>query len=221
MLLPVTSSTFNHNHMLISRNRVHWEERYQGECLPWDTGITPPEVLAFWEEHPGLRQGVAVDLGCGTGTNVAYLARLGLRAIGVELAGNALQRCQRRLRQTEPALLRQIALVQADVACLPFHDLQATYILDVGCFHAVDFADRAGYVAGVIANLAPGGYYQLYAFDLLPTTEQPPDRAPRGVAENEVVDRFAPHLQVVEIQRARPDRQPCRWYLLQKPPMAG
>jgi SAM-dependent methyltransferase len=202
--------------MITNRNRAHWEERYQSDCLPWDTGITPPEVIAFWNEARLPRQSVALDLGCGTGTNVAYLARLGLQAIGVELAGNALQRCKTRLTQNEPPLFDRISLVQADVANLPFHNLRATYMLDVGCFHAVDFADRPGYVAGVVANLAPGGYYHLYAFDLLPEAERPIDKAPRGVAETEVVDRFAPHLQVVAIQRARPDRQPCRWYLLQK-----
>lgn len=202
--------------MMTNRNRAHWEERYQGDCLPWDTGITPPEVIAFWQAHQLPRQGVAVDLGCGTGTNVAYLARLGLQAIGVELAGNALLRCRARIAQNDPTLLAPIGLVQADVTRLPFANLQAAYILDVGCFHAVDFADRPGYVAGVVANLAPGGYYHLYAFDLLPEADWPADKAPRGVGETEVMDRFAPHLHVVEIVRARPDRQPCRWYLLRK-----
>jgi len=71
-------------------------------------------------------------------------------------------------------------------------------------------------VQGVLANLAPGGYYQLFAFDLLPETEWTPDKPPRGVADDEVQMRFAPDLQIIERIRGRPDRQACCWYLLQK-----
>jgi SAM-dependent methyltransferase len=157
-----------------------------------------------------------LDLGCGTATNLAYLAGLGLTAIGVELASNALARGRARLAQEQAALLPHIHLVQGDVARVPFHALQASYVLDIGCFHALPFADRPGYVQGVVDNLASGGYYQLFAFDLLPDADRDPAKLPRGVAEHEIAERFAPHLQVVEVIQARPDRQPCRWYLLQR-----
>jgi hypothetical protein len=38
-----------------------------------------------------------------------------------------------------------------------------------------------------------------------------------GMHTDEVVDRFTPALEVVEIVQARADRYPCRWYLLRKP----
>src|SRR5689334_21905005 len=37
---------------------------------PWDSGISPPELLEFIQTHPA---GKAIDLGCGTGTNVITL----------------------------------------------------------------------------------------------------------------------------------------------------
>ncbi len=40
--------------------------RYLGNP-PWDTGVSPPELLAIIaEKQPGR----ALDLGCGTGTNL-------------------------------------------------------------------------------------------------------------------------------------------------------
>ena len=120
----------------IQRDRLHWEDRYHAGPTPWDTRITPPEVVAFWASGHLPHHGVALDLGCGTATNLAYLAGLGLTAVGVELAGNALTRGRERLAQEQPALLSQIHLVQGDVAHVPFYALNARYILDIGCFHA-------------------------------------------------------------------------------------
>ncbi|MFQ6101503.1 MAG: class I SAM-dependent methyltransferase [Anaerolineae bacterium] len=48
---------------------------------PWDTGVTPPEVvelIASGDFPPGR----ALDLGCGTGTNGITLARHGWEVVG-------------------------------------------------------------------------------------------------------------------------------------------
>jgi hypothetical protein len=123
---------------------------------------------------------------------------------------------QQRLRREFPDLLARLQLVQADVTSLPVRATQAHYILDIGCLHGLPFAQRQVYAQGVIDNLVQGGYYQLFAFDLQPESEHQADQPLRGMGENEVETLFAPHLTVLEIQRGRPDRQPCRWYLLQK-----
>jgi SAM-dependent methyltransferase len=196
--------------------RLQWEEHYRTGPTPWDTRITPPEVVQFWQEHAAPPGGLALDLGCGTGTNVAYLASLGLTAIGFELAGNALMTGQQRFRREFPDLLSRPQLVQADVTCLPVRATRAHYILDIGCLHGLPLAQRRVYAQGVIDNLVQGGYYHLFAFDLQPEAEQRADQPLRGMDENEVETLFAPHLAVVEIQRGRPDRQACRWYLLRR-----
>lgn len=189
-----------------------WEENYRTLQTPWDTGITPPEVVAFGQSGQLDPHGSVLDLGCGTATNVAYLSELGLRAIGVEHAMTALLRGKARLAQRSLSA----DLVQADVSALPFRQVNACYILDVGCFHGLREEQRSGYVRGVVENLAPGGYYHLYAFDRIDEFRNNPERAHRGVEENEIVERFCPALTVVEIVRANPDRYPCRWYLLRK-----
>jgi SAM-dependent methyltransferase len=201
----------------MSEERIRWEEHYRSGPTPWDTRITPPEVVQFWSSGRLPPTGLALDLGCGTGANVAYLANLGLTTFGFELAGNALATAVARFKQAQPHLLPRIQLIQSDATRLPIQVAKASYVLDIGCLHGVPLARRPDYVQGVIHNLAPGGYYHLFAFDLLPEAERPPDRPPRGMDECEVATRFAPHLAVIEIERARPDRQPCRWYLLQKP----
>ena len=198
-------------------DRLGWEKHYQEGATPWDTRITPPEVAAFWQSGRLAPVGVALDIGCGPGTNVSYLAGLGLRTIGVDLAGGALTLARTRLQAEATALQSRTSFVQADVTALPFQQLNACYIVDIGCLHGLFPDQRPAYAQGVIANLASGGYYHLYAFDCLADLVDDPVRRLRGMGETEVEALFAPYLTMVEIQRARPDRYPCRWYLLRKP----
>lgn len=199
--------------------RSRFEEHYATGNTPWDTHQTPPEVQRFWMSGRLPRRGLALDLGCGPGTNVLYLARLGLYAIGVDYVIQPLVTARQRIAAItaagEAGLSARCRFLQGDVTCLPFAGLGAQYILDVGCLHGLPPEARPNYVQGVVANLAPGGYYHLYAFDRLPPPED--DLAHiRGMLENEVADSVAPNLRVITIERARPERHPCRWYLLQK-----
>jgi SAM-dependent methyltransferase len=197
--------------------RRHWDVRYAEGVTPWDTQITPPEVEAFWTSGRLPPQGLALDLGCGPGTNVRYLARMGLHAVGVEIAGAPLLTAGRRTLDDPLAQRLRMTFCCADVCALPFQGIQAAYILDIGCLHNLSPQLRFDYAAGVIANLAPGGYYHLYAFDANPHPEDEPESKTTGLADGEVEQLFTPALHLVEEIRARPDRRPCRWYLLQRP----
>ncbi len=197
--------------------RERWEDQYASGHTPWDTQITPPEVEAFWASGRLGSAGLALDIGCGPGTNVRYLARLGLTAIGFDIALQPLLTGRQRIATHAADIAARAHFIQADVTRLPLIGAGAAYILDVGCFHGVRPNERDRYVAGVVANLRPGGYYQLYAFDRTPEMAADPDRKLMGVEDNEIAQRFTSQLTIVEIIRARPDRYPCRWYLLKKP----
>jgi len=56
--------------------RAAWEAHYASGNTPWDTQITPPEVQAFWQSDRLAPVGLALDIGCGPGANVRYLAKL-------------------------------------------------------------------------------------------------------------------------------------------------
>ena len=58
---------------------------------PWDTQVTPPEVVALIEGE-GCLAGRALDLGCGTGTNCIYLAHRGWQVVGVDFSAVAIRR---------------------------------------------------------------------------------------------------------------------------------
>jgi SAM-dependent methyltransferase len=201
---------------IAAETRARWEARYRTGFTPWDTQITPPEVLDFWQSGTLSPQGIALDLGCGPGTNVRYLAALGLTAIGIEIANAPLELARQRLHHLDATLTQRTHFVLGDVTLLPFQRLNAAYILDIGCLHSLPRPVRPGYVQGVIANLSPGGYYHLYAFDA--DADNPnPESGPPGMSLDEVVQSFTSGLTLVHETVARPERRPCRWYLLQRP----
>jgi len=199
-----------------ARHRRRWDERYLSGVRPWDNGQTPPEVIEFWQSDLLSPAGLAVDLGCGSGVNSAYLAALGLRVIGVDLSGIALSRAQaHNAEQLGPGASR-VSFVLADVTLLPLSGAAAHYILDIGCLHSVPRPQRPAYAHSVVDNLRPGGYYHLFAFDWISDGNLGPTHSDRGLGEDEVRSLFVPALSVLTVRRGRPDQQPCRWYLLCK-----
>lgn len=123
---------------------------------PWDTGVSPPELLAFIASHP---PGRALDLGCGTGANVLALARAGWQVVGVDFAVPAVSRARRRLaRAGFPAEIRRGDVTDLSGVTGPFH-----LILDIGCYHSLPPAGREAYRTNLTRLLAPGGTFLLYA----------------------------------------------------------
>ncbi len=191
--------------------RAQWESRYQEGPTPWDTSITPPEVVAFWRSGRLAATGLALDLGGGTATNALYLAERGLHVASIEIASPALARGLARLA-TQPALRRaQISLIQGSVSALPLGGGCVNYALDIGCFHGLPLPLRHDYAQELKRVMIPGGYYQLYAF-----AEDADARGARGLADDEVAARFADAFTIVEIETATPNPRPCYWYLLQR-----
>jgi 2-polyprenyl-3-methyl-5-hydroxy-6-metoxy-1,4-benzoquinol methylase len=68
-----------------------WDERYSGEERIW-SGKANPQLVA---EVAGLTPGAALDVGCGEGGDVIWLARHGWRVTGADFSANGLSRAAR------------------------------------------------------------------------------------------------------------------------------
>jgi SAM-dependent methyltransferase len=163
---------------------------------PWDTGVAPPELVRFVESHPAGR---ALDLGCGTGTNVVYLARHGWSAVGVDFAGRAIAKARRRARDAGVAATFLVGDVTRLAVPSPF-DLA----LDIGCLHSIPVSGRAAYAAGLARVVRPGGTYLLYAFA--------PGGPAVGLTPEDVRTTFADSFDVVGVEEGK--GPPSAWYTL-------
>jgi cyclopropane fatty-acyl-phospholipid synthase-like methyltransferase len=132
----------------------HWYFRGQ---TPWDTGISPPELLEFIATH---KPGRAIDIGCGTGTNVVTLARAGWQVTGIDFASRAIRSARRKVTDANvPAELYVRDATKMHGVTGPF-DLA----FDLGCFHGILQDRRANYLDEVDRILAPGGFWLMYGF---------------------------------------------------------
>lgn len=72
-----------------------WEERYSGEQKVW-SGNPNAQLVA---EASGLTPGTALDVGCGEGGDVIWLAQRGWTVTGADFSANGLARAARHAEQ--------------------------------------------------------------------------------------------------------------------------
>lgn len=125
---------------------------------PWDTGITPPEVYRFLE---GNLPGRALDLGCGTGTNVITLAEYDWRVSGVDFVPRAIRIARRKIRRK--GLGDRADFFVGDALSREIFQGEYNLILDIGCFHNFSDEDAEIYAVNVSESLTEGGSLLLYA----------------------------------------------------------
>lgn len=140
---------------MIGVKRLEFNLRYLLGKPRWDTGIVPPEVEAFVGSHT---PGRALDLGCGTGTNLLYLAQHGWQVVGVDFSRQAVRAARKRLRSTGLTADVQVG----DVTRLTGVRDEYNYVLDIGCYHQLSQDGRKAYQMNLKRLLAPGGVWMIY-----------------------------------------------------------
>lgn len=132
-----------------------YNQWYKTRRPQWDTGQSPSQLLAFIDEHA---PGNALDLGCGTGTNVITLARCGWQATGVDFAAEAIKMARKKARENDVELKFRVG----DVTRVRFPANSFDLILDWGCFQGME-TQRDVYAKRIFQWLTPGGYFLLYS----------------------------------------------------------
>lgn len=175
---------------------------------PWDTGITPPEVVEAVEGPNALMPGRALDLGCGTGTNSLYLARHGWQVVGVDLAATAIRQARRKAKKAGLS----VEFHTADVTRLDFLQPPFDLALDIGCFHALDAEGWTRYRDQLGRLLGPGARFMLYAFG--PRRGRLMDM---GITPDEVRRLFEPDFEVLRVDGGTdPSGPSAAWYWLER-----
>ncbi|HSO12651.1 MAG TPA: class I SAM-dependent methyltransferase [Anaerolineales bacterium] len=171
---------------------------------PWDSGISPPELLEFIQTHSA---GKAIDLGCGTGTNVITLARAGWQVAGVDFASRAIRMANAKLKRANI----KADLHVGDVTKLDNITGRYDLALDIGCFHGLPQPGKRDYLTQLGRILAPNGFWLMYGFFNPATLPSGP-----GLVEADI-DIISTQLTLLSRQNGFDRRErPSAWFLFQK-----
>lgn len=194
-------------------SRLFFTWRYFGKSR-WDTGIPAPELVRALD---GKSPGRALDLGCGTGTNVLYMAEHGWQAVGVDFVLRAIQKG--RARAEEAGLAAQF--MAGDVTKLQKFSFADKFdlALDMGCFHSLTGEDDyLAYGRGLRYWLKDGAIFLLYVHLIEP---QEIEYSTHGVTESMVENTFRRGFRLNDIEPGEDGNRRAAWYYFQANPGQG
>lgn len=166
-----------------------FEQMYQGQA-PWDTGRPQPAIIQLSEA--GQIRGSVLDVGCGTGENVLYLASRGHDCWGIDFVPVAIKRAKAK------AVQRGIDAHFIVGNALELNKLgrQFDTVIDCGLFHTFADEERPLFVSEVAQVLRPGGLLHILCF----SDEEPGTEGPRRVSQQEIRDSFHDGWEVQHIE---------------------
>jgi ubiquinone/menaquinone biosynthesis C-methylase UbiE len=180
--------------------RFEW--RYWRHQTPWDTQITPPQVIAFIKR---TQPGRALDLGCGTGTNAITLTQQGWQTVGVDFSPKAIATARKKSAKRN----MKIDFHVGDVSNLSFLKGPFDYVLDIGCLFTLHSELQKNYVREIARLMPSGAEYMLYAW-------LPQQREGRqwGISAQSVDDLFGLSFDrtKMEIGKDGPGESAWYWY---------
>jgi SAM-dependent methyltransferase len=197
--------------MPISFPNVMFRAMYRLGFKPWDSGVPPPELKELIEGPNAKPPGRALDLGCGTGTNVIYTTQHGWDVTGIDFVPSAVAAAKRKAQAAKVTA----RLIQGDVTRLADLGIGGGNMLvfDLGCLHSIPDSRRDAYAAGVTAATLSGADFLVWGF--YPNSPNPYLRT--KLSKDELEQRFGKDWDLV---RAWGGEQPGRfaggWYHLRR-----
>lgn len=145
-----------------------WNNEYGKKGAHLAISIEPGEDLVKftrWLEREYKRTYLnplvsAIDLGCGNGRNIQYLAETyGIRGWGVDISSTAI--AQARAHAEDLPLRFSVGSIAEPLTC---PDASQNIVLDMMASHFLNKAERKALRAEVARILKPGGWYLLKTF---------------------------------------------------------
>ena len=130
-------------------DQASWEDRYRDAPALWSGRVNPPLVA----ETADLTPGRALDVGCGEGGDVLWLAGQGWQATGLDWSAVALERAAE--HAAAAGLTDRVEWVQGDVES--WQPPAASFDLVTAHFLHPTSDQRGPLVARLAAAVAPGG----------------------------------------------------------------
>lgn len=173
-------------------NYDNWDQIYQTYplcSLGWELGKPRPILVKLVEEGL-ITKGKTLDLCCGAGTNMIYLAQKGFEVTGIDVSKTAIKYAKAKAEQTKA----QINFVIESFVDLSFRDEEFDFVFDMGCFHHVEIEDRPTFIKGIYRVLKKGSDYLLTCFSYKN------GKAWNHFTEKQLISLFSVYFEIIEIK---------------------
>jgi 2-polyprenyl-3-methyl-5-hydroxy-6-metoxy-1,4-benzoquinol methylase len=171
-----------------------WEELYRGqevESMPWfHSGLDADLAAAL--TNLNIREGRALDLGTGPGTQAVALAGLGFKVTATDLSATAVRKADKLAGDKGV----EVAFMQDDVLKSRVTG-EFDFVFDRGCFHVLPPDKRPRYVRIVEGFIKPGGYLFLKCMSHL---EADMEDGPYRFTPGDIQGLFSSRFRVISME---------------------
>jgi len=182
---------------------MDWRETWRAGVTPWDAGTSPPALRSL-VDRGAVPSGRVLVPGCGTGYDLATLARTDREVVGIDLSEDA----RKAFLAAHPDLPGSVAYEVADFfSYAPAGGFD--FVWDYTFFCALDPGQRTSWSQAMKRLVNPGGVLAtlLLPFeDPISETQGPPWPVNTSMVRSYVEDGFE-ELETAEVDRTHPGRE--------------
>lgn len=190
-----------------------WDTRYREGNIPWNAEQPSLELLRVIAEFP-IAPCIALDIGCGYGTDARYLAEHGFRVTAIDISPTAIEIARQRASQAGLSIDFRIA----DLTAMPDVGGPFDFLFDRGVYHIVRKVDTAAYLSFIESVSRPGSLY----LTLTGNSHQAGEGGPPRLSEAEIRSEMESLFEILDLREFRfeetpqmPDR-PLGWSCLMR-----
>lgn len=187
--------------------KVDFTSSYRpGAVRPWD--IHGPQPAFARLQKSGKIGKKVLDVGCGTGELVLYLASLGHQVVGLDSVPTALAEARGKAKHRG----LKVKFVAGDALDMKLKGRFDT-VLDSGLFHIFGPVQQRRYLAQVARLLKPGGNFCALCF----SDRQPGEFPPSRMRRDDFIKAFRPPWKILSLSRTlfrRVDLPPAQAWIL-------
>ncbi len=172
---------------------IDFEERYKTGNTPWEIHRADSSLIDFVSAS-GLAPCRVIDIGCGTGSNVIWLAQQNFQATGYDLSPLAIKTAQEKAGKAGV----NCTFCNADFLLdeIGVHSFELAF--DRGCFHHIRDHDKRLFFAQKVSEiLSENGIWLSLIGNSDETREGP---GPPKLSAHEVTMAVEPYFKIVSIK---------------------
>ena len=167
----------------------YFSSAYKGNP-PWDIGQSQPVFKHLAKSLPS--QSKILDVGCGTGENILFFAKMGFDSTGIDFTREAIYKAINKAKERN----LNAKFYVMDVLELGRLNQKFNFIIDSGLFHTLSDSKRPLFKHSLSKVMITKGIYYMLCF----SDREHSRFGPRRISKEEIYDTFSGDWKVISIE---------------------